>query len=186
MYNHIKNHPRFIERVFFRNSDEHFIRSTLYNDKAIQYATSHYNEQDQTGVIFLKLGKAVCGHDGIVHGGLTAALIDDFMGEIFYSVAKRQYYGFTAYLKVDYKSPIPHDIPLAVCSKISRHEGRKFWIYSEVRDLQGSKHNASKNGFDELFDSSGTVYATGEALYVVPKAVWDSYQAMIASATSDK
>ena len=37
-----------------------------------------YDETES--VVFLHLGRGVCGHDGIVHGGLIATLLDETLG----------------------------------------------------------------------------------------------------------
>ena len=43
----------------------------------------HCDGESQVFIQVVKLGENVCGHPGIVHGGLLAALFDDVMGSLF-------------------------------------------------------------------------------------------------------
>lgn len=58
------------------------------------------------------LGRAACGHRGIVHGGAIAAVLDDAFGVCFLHAGLGS--GFTASLKVDYRKPVPAEEPLRV------------------------------------------------------------------------
>lgn len=112
------------------------------------------------------------GHQGIVHGGVTAMLFDDTMGwmnaicrlhaegelESFIASggemtkASTMLFGFTAYLHVNYRRPLPERVPVAIFrARLGRAEGRKLFL------------NAS------LEDASGQVFADAETLYIVPR-----------------
>jgi acyl-coenzyme A thioesterase PaaI-like protein len=50
------------------------------------------------------VGRALCGHRGIVHGGLTAALMDDVSGAATFVAAGGGH--FTANLTINYVSAV--------------------------------------------------------------------------------
>ncbi|KAF8495340.1 HotDog domain-containing protein [Gautieria morchelliformis] len=58
--------------------------------------------------VFIHLGRAVCGHDGVVHGGLLATLLDEGCGRNAF-LAFPSHLGVTANLNLDYKAPTKAD-----------------------------------------------------------------------------
>ncbi|KIM25034.1 hypothetical protein M408DRAFT_34021, partial [Serendipita vermifera MAFF 305830] len=106
------------------------------------------DEKAMTGVIHL--GRSICGHDGIVHGGAIATLFDDslFRTAVASFPAK---IGVTAWIRIDYKSPTRADQFVVLNSKVDRVEGRKVFVSGQIEDLEG------------------TVLAKAEALFVQPK-----------------
>lgn len=77
-----------------------------------------------------------------MHGGMVATLLDEAMG----SVAGIS--TFTAFLNITYKKPVPTPGVMMCRARVTRREGRKFF-------MQGS-----------IEDGMGTVYATAESLFV--------------------
>ncbi len=94
-------------------------------------------------------GSALCGHRGILHGGLTAALMDDVSGAATFVAAGGGH--FTANLTINYLKPIRAGRYLLIRAQAVRQEGRKTYVNISVEDGQG------------------TVFARGTALYVKPK-----------------
>ena len=100
------------------------------------------------------LGPAVCGHRGVVHGGLSAALIDESCGAVVYCLKAGGMLArgpaFTAALDVAYKSTLPSGSTLAVVARLERVEGRKAWvtarIMSEVVEEGGEGKGAEGGG----------------------------------------
>jgi len=95
------------------------------------------------------VGKALCGHRGIVHGGLTAALMDDVSGAATFVAAGGGQ--FTANLTINYMKPVRADRYVLVRAQAVKQEGRKTYVNISVED------------------GMGAVFARGTALYVKPK-----------------
>lgn len=84
------------------------------------------------------VSSGVCGHPGIVHGGLTAALIDETCGYLLYIIRHRGMLDFqavvTASLEVSYKQPLVPDHPVVVTAWVAERSGRKIWVHVTVAD----------------------------------------------------
>jgi acyl-coenzyme A thioesterase PaaI-like protein len=150
---------------------QHFIRGPLlYQKGGIEHAHSHYDPETKTLIFFCTLGKKVCGHPGIIHGGLISGLFDDIFGELFYSNADGKYLGFTAYLKIDYRNKMPAGKTIAFVAKITRQEGRKVFVNGEARDAsEGHQGLSDQQVFSRYVGSESTLFAQGEALFIIPK-----------------
>jgi acyl-coenzyme A thioesterase PaaI-like protein len=135
------------------------------------------------------LGADVCGHRGVAHGGLSAALLDETLGGAVYLFkagvregggvtpsipgATAQWAGvpaFTAALDVAYKAPVPAGATLAVAARVDRVEGRKAWVVGRI-----SSHVENDEGDGGGGDDGAPVlYSEGRALFVVPRAAWEA------------
>ena len=66
-----------------------------------------FNAQKQEFSSLITLGKNVCGHPTIVHGGLTAAIVDETLGGLNYLMKKRGMLdpgpAFTVHMVMDWK-----------------------------------------------------------------------------------
>jgi acyl-coenzyme A thioesterase THEM4 len=132
-----------------------FICRTLATDSTIPlwqafYRTSGLDRAHIAEVcVILTFGSGMDGHAGIVHGGLIATVMDEIL-LLLAGLHKEPYgSGYTAYLKVDYKKPVP--TPGTVLARAlleSRSSGKKGW-------LKGS-----------LEDGVGGVFATAECLVI--------------------
>ncbi|GMH40479.1 hypothetical protein BSKO_08383 [Bryopsis sp. KO-2023] len=104
----------------------------------------------------IKLGRNVCGYPSTVHGGLTAAIIDETLGGLMVSLWKAGAIGLlpavTARLEVDYCKKVPQNTSVLCTSRLESVEGRKLWMVAEVKDKP-----------------NGTTYATARALFVTPR-----------------
>lgn len=104
----------------------------------------------------------VCGHPGVVHGGIVALLLDDAMGvacsvascsELPNTDTELQRTGVTASMSIQYKRPCPVDHPLEIEAHLEKVEGRKRFMRSVLR----------------VQDDATQVLAEGESLYILPK-----------------
>ncbi|CCA75644.1 hypothetical protein PIIN_09635 [Serendipita indica DSM 11827] len=93
------------------------------------------NEKALTGVIHL--GRSICGHDGIVHGGAIATMFDDafFRTGVMSFPAK---IGVTAWLRIEYKAPTRADQFVVFKTKVDKAEGRKVFLSGHMEDLEGN------------------------------------------------
>jgi len=81
-------------------------------------------------VVRTVLGTAYEGAPGRVHGGMVAALFDDFTAFVL-PLAKTAAY--TGELTVRYHRPVPIETPLEFRARIVNHEGRKLRVTGECR-----------------------------------------------------
>lgn len=97
---------------------------------------------------FIHLGRSLCGHDGIVHGGLLATVLDETLARTsFYHLPHN--IGVTARLEVDYKYPVKADQVVVVETRLASAQGRKAHVEGDIRDLSGRLLVQSKALFVE-------------------------------------
>jgi len=114
-----------------------------------------YDPANRTFHSVVVLGKEVCGYPATVHGGLTAAIIDETLGGLYTALLTSgslglRMPGLTARLEVDYKKRLAAPAVIHVATEVESIEPRKVWMRATVRD------------------GEGTAYATGRALFVAP------------------
>jgi len=80
------------------------------------------------------LGAAYEGPPGLVHGGVTALLLDHLMGETAAAAFTRV--TFTGTLTMVYRRGTPLG-PLRLDARIDREEGRKVWVVASIGDEEG-------------------------------------------------
>ncbi|KAM0749748.1 Thioesterase/thiol ester dehydrase-isomerase [Meredithblackwellia eburnea MCA 4105] len=87
-------------------------------------------------VFFVHVGGGMCGHEGVVHGGLLATLLDESLGRTaFYSLPNN--IGVTATLTVKYRKPTFANQYLVIKTHTERAEGRKVWVKGRIENLSG-------------------------------------------------
>lgn len=165
--------------------EDSLFAETLKGSRTIRHCISYYTrpgedarQVDEVSTLVVT-GSGMDGHPRVLHGGIVATLLDEAIG-ILQTVnhehehrrrvregsarggaPERGLGSFTAELVVRYKRPVLTPGPLVVAARYTKREGRKDWIYAEVR--QQGDGQGSGNGEE-------VVCATGEALFVVPKA----------------
>eukprot|EP00753_Platysulcus_tardus_P008371 PLAT15928.1.p1 GENE.PLAT15928.1~~PLAT15928.1.p1 ORF type:complete len:191 (-),score=42.76 PLAT15928.1:20-592(-) len=106
----------------------------------------------------LWLPKEAQGHPGLVHGGMTATILDQLTGAAF--VHSGHSPGFTANMTTDYRAPLPVPSTIAGSAWVHSVDGRKVWLRSELRSAPEWM--------------GGTLLAESSVLYV--KMDKDTYQ----------
>eukprot|EP00927_Polykrikos_kofoidii_P061478 TRINITY_DN56312_c0_g1_i1.p1 TRINITY_DN56312_c0_g1~~TRINITY_DN56312_c0_g1_i1.p1 ORF type:complete len:289 (-),score=63.07 TRINITY_DN56312_c0_g1_i1:64-930(-) len=111
-------------------------------------------------VALVDIGDELNGHIGIVHGGFTAALLDELFGwgagvegRKVREGSTKPYTVFTANLHINYRSPMKSNQAYAIeinCEKVVKQ--RKIYLKATVRDAQGK------------------LVADGTSLYILRKA----------------
>jgi acyl-coenzyme A thioesterase PaaI-like protein len=121
----------------FAGDDENEIRPTPVNpmtDRAVGGTTNPISaefEMEIVGeevVVRTMLGTAYEGAPGRSHGGMVAALFDDFTAFVL-PLAKTAAY--TGELTVRFHRPVPVESPLEFRARIVSHEGRKLRVTGE-------------------------------------------------------
>lgn len=133
---------------------------TMIQSNQIKEFRCFYDTKKQIFYSVVALGKEVCGFPQTVHGGLTAALVDETFGGLSVSIWRAGKLGFrppayTARLEVDYKQKIPAGSIILVSTEVEKVQDRKVWMRATV-----------SNG-------KGKVYATSRALFVAPRFLPD-------------
>ena len=101
------------------------------------------------------LGQSLCGHPGIVHGGLLATLLDEGLARTCFPALPNKV-GMTASLKIDYRAPCPANSYVVLKAQTTKVEGRKAWVKGWI-ELLGEG------------DADGTKLVEAEALFIEPK-----------------
>lgn len=87
-------------------------------------------------VAVIHLGRALCGHDGIIHGGLLATVLDETLGRnALLNLPSR--IGVTANLNINYRSPCMADQFVVVKTKLVELKGRKCTVEAKMETLNG-------------------------------------------------
>ncbi|KAH8808379.1 putative UPF0644 protein PB2B4.06 [Xylogone sp. PMI_703] len=80
------------------------------------------------------LGPDLCGHPGIVHGGLLATLMDEGLAWCCFGALPNKI-GLTANLNINYRNPAPAETYVVLRAKTTKVEGRKAWVEGRIETL---------------------------------------------------
>ena len=108
-----------------------------------------------SSVAIYYLGKDICGHPGVIHGGLLATICDENMARCCFPALPNKI-AMTASLTMNYKAPLPADVYVCLRARTVKVEGRKAWVEGRVESLVAD-------------GETPTVYVTSEALFIEPK-----------------
>lgn len=131
---------------------------TLLGENKIEVPPLTFSEKNgelPTLVQISYLGSALCGHPGIVHGGLLATMLDEGLARACFPALPNKV-GVTASLKIDYRVPCPGNSYVVLKAQTTKVEGRKAWVTGWIELL----------GDD---DGEGTKLVEAEALFIEPK-----------------
>lgn len=103
------------------------------------------------------LGKSLCGHPGIIHGGMLATMLDEGLARACFPALPNKV-GVTASLKVDYRVPCPAESYVVLKAYTTKVEGRKAWVKGWIELMDDSE------------EGSGTKLVEAEALFIEPKS----------------
>ncbi|KAI9890770.1 MAG: hypothetical protein M1814_003701 [Vezdaea aestivalis] len=109
----------------------------------------------KSAVCVCYIGGDVCGHVGVIHGGLLATLLDEGMARACFAALPNKL-GMTANLNIDYRKPAPAGSFLVLKATTTKVEGRKAWVEGRIETLV-------KDG------ETPVLVAEAKALYVEPR-----------------
>ncbi|TCD61993.1 hypothetical protein EIP91_007633 [Steccherinum ochraceum] len=92
---------------------------------------------ESESILFFHVGRSLCGHEGIIHGGLLATILDESLGRIALLNLPEKI-GVTANLNLNYRAPTRADQFLVVKTRVLEQKGRKVVVAGTVEDLQGT------------------------------------------------
>ncbi len=125
-------------------------------EPAVAGARVFLEESTRTVYGVWPLGRRVCGHPGIVHGGVSALLLDEMFGQAYWAwFAPVRGPGYTANLNIDYKAPAPAGRWLCATVRVLSEEGRKVRLEATLADAPEGE--------------GGAVFATATCLFVVAR-----------------
>ena len=121
----------------------------------------HRDEQEMES--YVHVGRSLCGHDGVIHGGLLATILDEAMGRVvrglhlhslrpflfnnnyahrvatphqaFMNLEARV--GVTANLTINYRAPTRADQFIVIKTRLVSVKGRKVEVSARIEDLDG-------------------------------------------------
>ena len=102
------------------------------------------------------VGTDLCGHQGIIHGGFLATMLDEGLARCCFPVLPFNV-GMTAKLEINYKAPAMADQYLVLRATTVKVEGRKAWVEGHIETLPAEEGEVP------------TILATASALYISPK-----------------
>ena len=101
------------------------------------------------------LGSDLCGHPGVIHGGLLATILDEGLARCCFPALPNKV-GMTANLNINYRKPAPAGAFVVLRAKTVKVEGRKAWVEGHIETL-------AENGEDPV------VLVEASALFIEPK-----------------
>ncbi|KAJ5985359.1 hypothetical protein N7499_008362 [Penicillium canescens] len=115
-----------------------------------------FSERDGKSMVSLMyLGSDVCGHPGIVHGGLLATILDEGLANCCFPALPNKV-AVTANLNIDYRAPAMANNYVALRAETVKVEGRKAWVEGRIETLP-------TDGKDPV------VLVEAKALFIEPK-----------------
>lgn len=125
-------------------------------------------EDESEAIAVIHLGRALCGHDGIIHGGIISTVFDE-------SLARNallnlpSHIGVTANLNVNFRSPLHADQFVILRTKLDTVNGRKVTVSGSMETLEGEKVAEATALFIEpkwaqFLQSSGVTEALGRPM----------------------
>lgn len=101
------------------------------------------------------LGTDLCGHAGMVHGGMLATMMDEGLARCSFS-SFPSHVGVTANLNINYRKPTPAGSFVVLKAETVRVEGRKVWVKGRIETLEEN-------------DKAGILLVEAEGLFIEPK-----------------
>jgi 3'-phosphoadenosine 5'-phosphosulfate synthase len=101
------------------------------------------------------LGTDLCGHAGIVHGGLLATILDESLARCCFAALPNKI-GMTANLNINYRAPVPAGSYIVLRAKTTKVEGRKAWVEGRLESLVAD-------------GETPVIYADASALFIEPR-----------------
>ncbi|WVN89328.1 uncharacterized protein L203_104550 [Cryptococcus depauperatus CBS 7841] len=125
-------------------------------------------KDESEAIAIIHLGRALCGHDGIIHGGLLATVLDETLGRnALLNLPSR--IGVTANLNINYRSPCTADQFVVVRTNVVEVKGRKCVVEAKMETLNGESVADATGLFIEpkwaqFLASSGVTEAMGRPI----------------------
>ncbi|RKO99963.1 hypothetical protein CXG81DRAFT_4813, partial [Caulochytrium protostelioides] len=93
-----------------------------------------HNAETGAFVCVVHVGDRLCGHDGVLHGGVLATLCDEMTAR---AAMSRLTIAVTANLNINYRRMVTANQFLVLSSTCTRVDGRKAWAEATIADEAG-------------------------------------------------
>ncbi|KAK7017428.1 UPF0644 protein PB2B4.06 [Favolaschia claudopus] len=114
--------------------------------KLALFPLARVKKDESEAIVFVHVGRGLCGHDGIVHGGMLATLLDEALARNAFTNLPAKI-GVTATLSLDYRAPTRADQFIVVKTQLVEVKGRKATVAGRVEDLEGTLLVSAKGLF---------------------------------------
>lgn len=144
---------------------------TLLGEGKIEVPPLNFNDKNAelpSMVSIVYLGPSLCGHPGVIHGGLLATLLDEGLARACFPALPNKV-AVTASLKMDYRKPCPAGRYVVLKAETTKVDGRKAWAKGWI-ELLG-----------EDGEGKGEKLVEAEALFIEPKNMKNTVKNIIAS-----
>lgn len=132
--------------------------------------TKFYELENKEVVAYFTPHLYLQSYPGILHGGISATILDETIGRAIMAHYGQESFGVTIELTLKYKKPVPLDVELKVVGRMSLDKGRIFEgtgelilpngdiaVTAEGRYMKRNVTQIVENDFidDEWFESDG-------------------------------
>ncbi|RLV89451.1 Uncharacterized protein JA1_005160 [Spathaspora sp. JA1] len=146
------------DKINLRTPSLYFIQDSFFKQP---HQDIEQPQENNYSITFFHLGDRLSGHQGIVHGGLLATLLDELTCRLAFLNFKSKR-GVTANLNINYKKPTLVDNYVMIKCEIIKKQGRKCWVRGDVYHFD---INA------EEIETSDNLLTSCEVLVIEPKWV---------------
>ncbi len=129
----------------------------------VKHTTNDLPDEQKSSevVVIYYLGDKLCGHKGIVHGGILATILDECLCLCAFPLLPNKI-AVTANLNVSYILPTKTDQYIIIKAHVDKIRGRNAWVKGTVESLIGQTEQ-------EIEDS--TVMVEADVLCIEPRWV---------------
>ncbi|KFZ02712.1 hypothetical protein V500_00012 [Pseudogymnoascus sp. VKM F-4518 (FW-2643)] len=138
----LRSKPEFVEsrphlKIPKSMRDQSLTGGTLTGPNRVVVPPFAWNEVGGKSMVTISyLGRDLCGHPGIIHGGFLATMLDEGLARCCFAALPNKV-GMTANLNINYRSPAPADAYVALRATTVKVEGRKAWVEGRIETLVG-------------------------------------------------
>ncbi len=101
-------------------------------ENPISLKTKFYQTENNEVVALFTPHTYFQSYPGILHGGISATILDETMGRAIMLNYGQNSFGMTVELNLKYKKPVPLDVELKVKARITNDRGRLFEASGEL------------------------------------------------------
>ncbi|KAK8826347.1 hypothetical protein WA538_001486, partial [Blastocystis sp. DL] len=112
-------------------TENNFIYEGLQKEGLLECYRTFHNADKSEIYSIITFGPQMCGHKGILHGGASASVLDQFFGLMMCLLDIR---GFTGQLQLSYRKIILCPSTVLIKGTFLRSEGRKQYFKATITD----------------------------------------------------
>lgn len=116
---------------FFKNNAMH---DTLNGESLVEAYEVYLDKTTGEICCVIRVGNRLNGHNGVVHGGITALAFDNTFGWLLYSLKTEP--AFTANLNVNYRKKISENSTLVIRARVTETQNRKLFMSAIMEDAK--------------------------------------------------